>query len=132
MATETASAPQYFQLASLGAVHPVPSVPALTARLVAGDKLMAMFGSVEPNASLPLHSHPHEQITICIEGTVHFQVGDAGYDLSPGEGLVIPGGITHGGVRVGPEGCSIIEIFTPLRDEYVALMRQAAQDVGTP
>src|SRR3954451_4558304 len=104
MATETASTPQYFQVASLDAVQPLPTVPALTARLVAGDRLMAMFGTVDPNASLPLHSHPHEQITICTQGTVHFQVGDAGYDLGPGEGLVIPGGITHGAGASGRGG----------------------------
>jgi quercetin dioxygenase-like cupin family protein len=131
MATETASVPQFFRVAALDDVHPVPSVPALTAGLVAGDRLMAMFGRVEPNASLPLHSHPHEQITYCLEGTVHFQVGDEGYDLSAGDGLVIPGGVTHGGIRVGPEGCRIVEIFTPLRDEYVALMRPAG-DAGKP
>lgn len=132
MATETASTPQFFQVASLGAVHPVPSVPELSARLVAGDKLMAMFGRVEPNASLPLHSHPHEQITYVLEGEIHFQVGDKGYDLHPGEGLVIPGGVTHGGVRVSPEGCRFVEIFTPLREEYLALMQQAARDAGKP
>ena len=128
MATETASAPQFFRVASLGSVHPVPSVPALSAGLVAGEHLMAMFARAEPNSSLPLHSHPHEQITYCLEGTIHFEVADEGYDLKPGDGLVIPGGVTHGGIRVGPEGCRIVEIFTPLRQEYAALMRQAAQD----
>jgi quercetin dioxygenase-like cupin family protein len=122
MATETASVPQFFRVASLDDVHPVPSVPALTAGLVAGDQLMALFGRVEPNASLPLHSHPHEQISYVIEGMMHFQVGDEGYDLHPGEGLVIPGGVTHGAVRCGPEGATFVEVFTPLRQEYLALM----------
>lgn len=132
MATETAGAPQFFQVASLGTGHPLPSVPELSARFVAGEKLMAMFGRVEPNASLPLHSHPHEQITYVLEGAIHFQVGNEGHDLHPGEGLVIPGGVTHGGVRVGPEGCRFVEIFTPLREEYLGVMRQAAQNREQP
>ncbi|MHB8647709.1 MAG: cupin domain-containing protein [Thermomicrobiales bacterium] len=125
MATNTTSAPQFFRVASLTDVQILPAVPELKARLVAGDRLLAMFGNVEPNASLPLHSHPHEQITYVLEGAIHFEVGGVGHDLSPGEGLVIPGGVTHGGVRVGPEGCRFVEIFTPLRDEYVALMPPA-------
>lgn len=124
MATETANAPQFFQVSGLPDTHPLPG---LTARFVAGDKLHALFGRAEPNASLPLHSHPHEQISYVLEGQMHFQVGDTGYDLGPGDGLAIPGGVTHGAIRIGPEGASFVEIFTPLRDEYVALMRQAAQ-----
>jgi quercetin dioxygenase-like cupin family protein len=116
------SAPQFFRVAEIADVQPIPTVPALRARFVAGEKLHALFGRVEPNASLPLHSHPHEQISYVLEGMMHFQVGDAGYDLHPGEGLVIPGGTTHGAVRCGPEGATFVEIFTPLRDEYLALM----------
>ena len=122
MATDTGSVPQFFQVAALTDVQILPAVPELKARLVAGDRLLAMFGTAEPNSSLPLHSHPHEQITYVLGGAIHFEVGGEGHDLGPGEGLVIPGGVTHGGVRVGPEGCQFVEIFTPLRDEYVALM----------
>jgi len=125
MATETASAPTFFQSAAIGETHPLPD---LTARFVAGERLMVMFGHVEPNASLPLHNHPHEQISYVLKGTVHFQVGEQGYDLNPGDGLVIPGGVTHGAIRVGESGCDIIEIFTPLREEYLALMHKAAQE----
>jgi quercetin dioxygenase-like cupin family protein len=125
MATDTGSTPQFFQVAALTDVQILPAVPELKSRLVAGDQLLAMFGNAEPNASLPLHSHPHEQITYVLEGAIHFQVGDEEHDLGPGEGLMIPGGVTHGGVRVGPEGCRFLEIFTPLRDEYVALRPKA-------
>lgn len=127
MATDSAHAPQFFRVEALPALQPLAAVPTLSARLVAGERLMAMFGTVEPNASLPLHSHPHEQITYVLTGAIHFQVGDEGHDLVPGDGLVIPGGVTHGGIRVGPEGCSFVEIFTPLRDEYLAVMRKAGQ-----
>jgi len=122
MTAKITPAPQFFHVADLPVVQPLPAVPALKVRLVAGERLMAMFGQVEANASLPLHSHPHEQITYVLEGAIHFQVGDEAHDLGPGDGLAIPGGVTHGGVRVGPEGCRFVEIFTPLREEYAALM----------
>jgi hypothetical protein len=34
-------------------------------------------------------------------------------------------------VHVGPEGCRFVEIFTPLRDEYVALMPKAREQAST-
>ncbi len=124
MGKTPSGAPQFFRVAALPAVSPIPGVAA-EARFVAGERLMALFARVEPNESLPLHRHPHEQITYVTEGTVHFRVGEEGFDLGAGEGLAIPGGMEHGGVRVGPQGCSFIEIFTPLRDDYLALMRRA-------
>lgn len=125
MATEAARGPQFFQVSAINAVNPLPG---LTARFVAGEKLMALFGEIEPNGSLPLHSHPHEQISYVLTGSVHFQMDGVGYDMLPGDGLVIPGGVEHGAIRVGPEGCTIIEIFTPLRENYLALMHEAAQE----
>lgn len=125
MATETARGPQFFQVSGINAVNPLPG---LTARFVAGEKLMALFGEIEPNGSLPLHSHPHEQISYVLAGSVHFQMDGVGYNMLPGDGLVIPGGVEHGAIRVGPEGCTIIEIFTPLRENYLALMHEAAQE----
>ncbi len=127
MAATTSRTPQFFRVAALPAVRPIPGVDA-QARFVAGERLMALFARVEPNESLPLHRHPHEQITYVTHGAIHFRVGEDGFDLGAGDGLAIPGGVTHGGVRVGPEGCSFIEVFTPLRDDYLALMRQAVQE----
>lgn len=96
----------------------VPLLPGATMRFVAGERLMALHGTLEPHASLPLHSHPHEQITYVLTGSVAFQVGDETREMRPGDGLVILGGVTHGAVRVGPEGATILEIFTPIREEY--------------
>ena len=117
-------AAQFFQTASLPPV-PFPQFPGLTARLVAGDRLMTLLGRLEPGTVLPLHRHPHEQLTYVLEGTAHLQIGDEGRDLAAGDGAMIPGDVLHGIVRVGPTGCSILEVYTPLRGEYLAAMRQA-------
>ncbi len=93
-------------------------VPGAIFRFVAGERLMALHGTLEPNASLPLHSHPHEQITYVLTGSVAFQVGDERREMRPGDGLVILGGVMHGAVQVGDEGATIFEIFTPIREEY--------------
>jgi quercetin dioxygenase-like cupin family protein len=104
---------------------PFPQFAGLTARLLAGEHLMALFGHLEPGTTLPLHSHPHEQITYVLEGAASLQIGDDERELGPGDGALVPGGVTHGIVRVGPDGCAIIEVYTPVREEYLAAMRQA-------
>ena len=125
MDRQAATAAMFFQTNSLPPV-PFPQFPGLTARLVAGDRLMTLLGRLEPGTVLPLHRHPHEQLTYVLEGSAHLQIGDEGRDLGPGDGAMIPGDVLHGIVRVGPTGCAILEVYTPLREEYLAAMRQAA------
>lgn len=43
-------------------------------RSVSGDKTMMTFFEFEPNAVIPLHKHPHEQITYVIEGEMSLQL----------------------------------------------------------
>lgn len=114
-AMQTPGTTGYFTVEQL---RGVPLLPGATMRFVAGERLMALHGTLEPHASLPLHSHPHEQITYVLTGSVAFQVGDETREMRPGDGLVILGGVTHGAVRVGAEGATILEVFTPIREEY--------------
>ena len=117
-------APLFFRSAEI-APTPFPQFVGLTARLIAGDNLMALFGRLAPGTVLPLHSHRHEQITYVLEGAAYLQIAGEERELGPGDGALVPGDLTHGIVRVGPEGCSIIEVYTPVREEYAAAMRQA-------
>jgi quercetin dioxygenase-like cupin family protein len=122
MAQHTPTTPQFFQASALPLL-PLP-YPGLTARVAAGDHLMVTFGRLEPGVALPLHSHPHEQITYVLTGMAQLQIGDEKRDLGPGDGGLIPGNVTHGIVGVGPIGCTFLEVYTPLREEYLALLRQ--------
>lgn len=117
---------QFFRADDLPHVA-IPGIPGALIGLAAGERLMIVHGRVEPGASLPLHSHPHEQITYVLAGVAHLWLGDEGRDLAPGECAIIPGGAVHGIVRVGPEGCTVLEVNTPLREEYLPLMAQAAR-----
>lgn len=126
MDQQGAGAGQFFRADDLPHVA-IPGIPGAAIGLAAGARLMLVHGRVEPGASLPLHSHPHEQLTYVLEGMAHLRIGDEGRDLAPGDGAIIPGGATHGIVRVGPNGCTVLEVNTPLREEYLPLMARAAQ-----
>lgn len=65
---------------------------------------------------LPMHSHPHEQVTYVIEGRFEFTVGDETTVLAPGMVATIPGGVLHGGTTLTP--CRLLDVFAPVREDY--------------
>lgn len=75
-------------------------------------------GEVELNADtvVPMHSHPHEQVTYVLSGRFEFTVGDKTTILEPGVAALIPGGVRHGGKTL--TACRVFDIFSPVREEY--------------
>ncbi len=75
-------------------------------------------GEVRLNAGtqVPLHQHPHEQVTYVIEGRFEFTVGDETIVLEPGTAALIRGGVLHGGKTL--TACRVLDIFTPVREDY--------------
>ncbi len=79
-------------------------------RMTIGEVRMAA------NAVLPMHSHPHEQITYVISGRYEFTVGDKTTIMEPGMTALIPGGVVHGGKTL--TACHVIDLFAPVREDY--------------
>ncbi|MCE9619940.1 MAG: cupin domain-containing protein [Planctomycetes bacterium] len=65
---------------------------------------------------IPMHNHPHEQITYLLQGRFEFTIGDESGVLEPGVAGLIPAGVMHGGKTLTE--CLVIDIFSPSRDEY--------------
>ncbi|GAB6280179.1 MAG: cupin domain-containing protein [Thermovirga sp.] len=71
---------------------------------------------IEKDASLPEHSHDHEQVVNVIEGTLEISSGNQVWTLNPGSVLVIPGGVPH--LARGVTECRVIDAFYPVREDY--------------
>ncbi len=71
---------------------------------------------LQPGILLPMHSHPHEQITYVISGRFEFTVGGETTIMEPGMVALIPGGVTHGGRTL--TSCRVIDLFSPVREDY--------------
>ena len=65
---------------------------------------------------VPMHNHPHEQVTYVMSGRFEFTVGDETTVLEPGMAALIPGGVTHGGRTL--TACRVVDLFSPARDDY--------------
>ena len=66
--------------------------------------------------TIPLHQHPHEQVTYVIEGRFQFTVGAETRVLEPGMVALIPGGVLHGGTTL--TACRVLDFFSPAREDY--------------
>ncbi len=91
--------------------------PGTEIRVACGEKIMLSFVRIKPGAVVPMHSHPHEQGGICLEGAMEFTIGGETRIVRTGEGWMIPGGVMHA-VRALESGAYALDIFYPHREEY--------------
>ena len=89
-----------------------------------GDGAMLNLIDFAPGAVVPLHSHPHEQLGIVLQGMQALVVDGVARELGPLEGYVLPGGVEHS-AYCGPEGALVLDVFSPVREDY--LERWAAE-----
>jgi len=89
----------------------------LTAHIYPGDQAMISVVTVEPGASGSLHHHPEEQWGLCLDGSGIRVQGDEEIPFSKGDFWRTPGGIPHT-MRAGADGCRVLDIFAPPREEY--------------
>jgi quercetin dioxygenase-like cupin family protein len=89
---------------------------------IMGDKMMANWVWLDPNTEMPEHEHPHEQVGAVLEGQLELSTPDEVQVVKPGEAYLVPGGVRHKGVA-GPDGCLVLDIFSPPREEYAKLAR---------
>lgn len=82
-----------------------------------GDNLMVARVRLEPASVIPAHDHPHEQMSVVLEGSLEMTLGGESREMGPGDVVAIPGNAQHG-VVVGPSGATVIDVFTPPREDY--------------
>jgi quercetin dioxygenase-like cupin family protein len=91
--------------------HPFPGV---TRRTNQSERATVSAYAFEPGAEFPIHTHPEEQITVVLAGTVEFEVEGERHALGPGETYVVAGNLEHG-LRAGPEGARFLAVVVPRR-----------------
>ena len=70
----------------------------------------------EAGADLPLHNHPHEQITLIQKGKLELTIDNNRYILTTGDTMPIASNISHGGKAV--EATVALDIFHPVREDF--------------
>ena len=82
------------------------------------EKAMLTFFELEAGATVPAHSHPHEQITLVLEGELEFTMEGETRILKKSEGVTIPPNIEHKAVVLS-QPVKVVDAWYPVREDYV-------------
>ena len=86
-------------------------------RAVSGDKAMMTFFDFAPDAVIPSHKHPHEQITYVVKGELEFTVEGETQVLGEGDGVVVLSNQEHS-ARVLSKPAKAVDAWYPIREDY--------------
>lgn len=93
-------------------------------QMICGERLMICRLRLQPRVDTPVHTHPHEQMTIVERGRVRFVIDGREQIASAGDVLHFPSGFPHGATMLDEE-VVLIDIFSPVREDFLPGGRQA-------
>lgn len=100
----------------LTSLEPREIMPGFKGRLVHSDNMTFVHWDISKGASLPEHSHMHEQVVNVISGEFELTVDGESQILKPKDVVCIPSDAGHSGQAL--TDCYIIDVFYPIREDY--------------
>jgi quercetin dioxygenase-like cupin family protein len=97
----------------------------ITARVVNGDRITMAVVDLVPGVALPEHHHENEQLGFVISGVITMRIGGEKRELHAGDTYSIPSNVPHDAVA-GPQGCTVTDVFAPIRADWEKLNRSEA------
>lgn len=85
--------------------------------LVYGSSTSLHEFKLDKGSTIPMHSHPNEQTGYLVSGKMNFILKDKTIPVKSGDSWNIAGGEEHGVDVIND--CVVIEIFSPVRGEYL-------------
>ena len=101
------------------------TVEGVTSRiLVSGEKTMFLLIDLQPGSVIPFHSHPHEQAGVCLKGRVEFKTEKGMVVVEANTAYLFASNEQHGATVLSAEGATVLEAFSPPREDYLAQVRK--------
>jgi len=100
----------------------VPIWDGISARMLHSDQATFAQVTLEAGAVAARHQHIHEQLTYVLEGEMIFELDGEEKILTPGMAAHIPSNTFHSAKTI--TGCKVIDIFMPVRQDFVELERK--------
>ena len=96
---------------------PINVLPGLTRRTLAQSQSMMLCEfRFDAYVTIPIHSHPHEQVGYLVEGRVEMTIDGEKYVIQKGDSYCAPANVPHGAYTLEPS--IIIDTFYPPREDY--------------
>ena len=89
-----------------------------------GERMMMALNATLPGHSVPMHSHPHEQIGMVYAGKATLRIGDEERIVEKGDFYCIPSSVPHGDTCIGEEPFVMLDIFYPARRDFLEKLAQ--------
>ena len=83
-----------------------------------GDNIMISLVDMQAGSVVPVHSHPEEQAGYVVSGTLEFTMQGETTTVGPGGVFFVPGNVEHSVVVKGTETARVVDIFSPIREDY--------------
>ena len=107
--------------------HDIPLAeltPGANSHIVSTEKMTISFLTIAPNTYFPIHHHEAEQVMVVLDGAIDEIIEGKLYPVKEGDVILLPSNTEHGGY-VSEEECTIIDIFCPPRQDFVAKLEAA-------
>lgn len=85
-----------------------------------GERMMMVLSATAPGHTVPLHSHPHEQVGMVYSGKARLRIGEEERTVQKGDFYCIPGSVPHSDTCLGEEPFIMLDIFYPVRGDFLA------------
>ena len=99
----------------------IPSVetaPGIKRQMIVGTKMTMCRFTFDPFVVTAEHTHPHEQMTLIVQGKVRFIIEGEVKILAPGDVVHFPPNNRHGATMLD-EQVVLIDIFSPVREDFL-------------
>ena len=93
-------------------------VPGARMRSAHLEKTMLTYFELDPGTVVPTHKHPHEQITLILEGEMEFTLAGETRILKRGDGATVPPNAEHKAVILS-NPVKAVDAWYPVREDYV-------------
>ncbi|MBI4299720.1 MAG: cupin domain-containing protein [Chloroflexi bacterium] len=80
---------------------------------------MISFVHLSPDAVIPTHRHPHEQMGMGLEGEFEMIIGDVKRTVKKGDAYLVPSNVEHSVRNYGGPSLAL-DIFSPPREDYMS------------
>ena len=92
--------------------------PGVSIREAHLNQVMVTFVLLKKDSAVPPHRHPHEQISLVVEGRLQFTVEGKTAVLEAGEGIRVPSSAEHSAKPLDGDVWAY-DCFSPIRENYI-------------
>jgi quercetin dioxygenase-like cupin family protein len=89
--------------------------------------MMMVLNATLPGHTVPLHSHPHEQVGMVYAGEGKLRIGDEERIVKKGDFYCIPANVPHSDTCIGDEPFVMLDIFYPIREDFIKKLKQISE-----